>query len=111
MIIYIKKKSIGILLGCIVLLFASLFIYEAMFNFSVTVSTEITNWGLSFKENGRAPIGNATPRVLKEYNAFYVGNDDDKVIYLTFDAGFRFKSVLQNRYLVAVPTCPGKTRL
>lgn len=88
MIIYIRKKSIGILLGCAVLLFVSLFIYEAMFNFSVTVSTEITNWGLSFKENGRAPIGNVTSRALKEYNAYYVGGDDDKVIYLTFDAGF-----------------------
>ncbi|MGD9569279.1 MAG: delta-lactam-biosynthetic de-N-acetylase [Sedimentibacter sp.] len=88
MIIYIRKKSIGIILGCAVLLFASLFVYEAMFNFSVTVSTEITNWGLSFKENGRAPIGNATARALKEYNAYYVGKNDDKVIYLTFDAGF-----------------------
>ncbi len=88
MIIYIRKKSIGILLGCVVLLFASMFIYEAMFNFSVTVSTEISNWGLSFRENGKAPVANATPRALKEYNAFYVGNDDDKVIYLTFDAGF-----------------------
>lgn len=88
MIIYIKKKSIGFLLGCVVLLFASLFIYEAMFNFSVTVSTEITNWGLSFREDGKAPIANATARALKEYNAYYVGSDDEKVIYLTFDAGF-----------------------
>lgn len=88
MIIYIKKKTIGVILGCAVLLFAGLFIYEAMFNFSVTVSTEITNWGLSFREDGKAPIANATPRALKEYNAYYVGNDDDKVIYLTFDAGF-----------------------
>lgn len=88
MIIYIRKKSVGIILCCVVLLFASLFVYEAMFNFSVTVSTEISNWGLSFKENGRAPIANATSRALKEYNAYYVGNDDEKVIYLTFDAGF-----------------------
>lgn len=88
MIIYIRKKSIGIVLGCAVLLFASFFVYEAMFNFSVTVLSEITNWGLSFKEDGRAPIANATSRALKEYNAYYVGNDDDKVIYLTFDAGF-----------------------
>lgn len=86
--IYIKKKNIGIVLCCAVLLFTSLFIYEAMFNFSVTVSTEITNWGLSFRENGKAPIGNATARALKEYNAYYVGDDDEKVIYLTFDAGY-----------------------
>lgn len=88
MIMYIRKKSIAIVLGCAVLLFAFLFFYEAMFNFSVTVSTEITNWGLSFRENGRAPVGNATTRALKEYNAFYVGDDEEKVIYLTFDAGF-----------------------
>jgi len=88
MIIYIRKKSIGLVLGCVVLLFACLFGYEAMSNFSVTVSTEITNWGLSFRENGKAPVGNATARALKEYNAYYVGDDDEKVIYLTFDAGF-----------------------
>jgi peptidoglycan-N-acetylmuramic acid deacetylase len=88
MMIYIRKKSLGFILGCAFLLFASLFIYEAMFNFSVTVSTEITNWGLSFRENGKAPIANATSRALKEYNAFYVGDDEEKVIYLTFDAGF-----------------------
>lgn len=88
MIIYIRKNSIGIILGLLVLLFASLFFYESLFNFSVTVSTEITNWGLSFRENGKAPIGNATARALKEYNAYYVGDDEEKVIYLTFDAGF-----------------------
>lgn len=88
MIIYIRKKNIGLVLGCAVLLFACLFVYEAMSNFSVTVSTEITNWGLSFRENGKAPVGNATSRALKEYNAYYVGGDDEKVIYLTFDAGF-----------------------
>lgn len=88
MFIYIRKKSLGIILGCTVILFASLFIYEAMFNFSVTVSTEITNWGLSFREEGRAPIGNATAKALKEYNAYYVGDDDEKVVYITFDAGF-----------------------
>ncbi len=88
MIVYIKKKNIGIVLGCAVLLFVSLFVYEAMFNFSVTVSKEITNWGLSFKENGKAPVGNATAKALKEYNSYYVGKDDEKVIYLTFDAGY-----------------------
>lgn len=88
MIIYIKKKSIGLVLGCAVLLFAFLFAYEAMSGFSVTVSTEITNWGLSFRENGKAPVGNATAKALKEYNAYYVGSDNEKVIYLTFDAGY-----------------------
>jgi peptidoglycan-N-acetylmuramic acid deacetylase len=86
--IYVRKSSIGILLSCVILLFVGMFLYEAMYNFSVTVSTEITNWGLSFRENGKAPVGNATSRALKEYNAYYVGKDDEKVIYLTFDAGY-----------------------
>lgn len=88
MFIYIRKKTIGILVGCLILVFACLFIYEAMFNFSVTVSTEITNWGLSFRENGKPPVGNASARALKEYNAYFLGKDETKDIYLTFDAGF-----------------------
>ena len=46
------------------------------------------NWGLSFQTEGQAPIGNATADYLKQYNAYYVQNTQDKVIYLTFDAGF-----------------------
>ncbi len=88
MFIYIRKKTIGIFLSCVVLIFACLFIYEAMFNFSISVSTEITNWGLSFRENGKAPVGNCSSKVLKEYDAYYVGDDASKDIYLTFDAGF-----------------------
>ena len=33
-------------------------------------------------------MGNATPQELKEFDAYYSGNSDEKVIYLTFDAGF-----------------------
>jgi len=88
MIIYIKKKTAGIVVGFAFLLFVGLFLYEAMFNFSVSVSTEISNWGLSFREEGKAPVGNASAKALKEYNAYYVGDDSEKVIYLTFDAGF-----------------------
>ena len=47
-----------------------------------------TNWGLSFRENGKTPVGNATAEFLKQYNAHYVGDETKKVIYLTFDAGY-----------------------
>lgn len=50
--------------------------------------SEITNWGLSFKEEGKAPQGNVSAEFLKNYNAYYVLNGEEKVIYLTFDAGF-----------------------
>lgn len=47
-----------------------------------------TNWGLSFQENGKTPIGNASADFLRQYDAYYVGGTEEKVIYLTFDAGY-----------------------
>ena len=88
MIIYIKRRSIKLLLGCFVLLFAVIFIYDKVSNVTVATSSEITNWGLSFKSKGKSPVGNATPQHLKKYNSYYIGSSDEKAIYLTFDAGF-----------------------
>ncbi|MCI9068135.1 MAG: delta-lactam-biosynthetic de-N-acetylase [Lachnospiraceae bacterium] len=49
---------------------------------------EVSNWGLSFQEKGKAPVGNAEADELKKYNAYYVDDTEEKVIYLTFDAGY-----------------------
>lgn len=46
------------------------------------------NWGLSFQQEGQPPVANATSEELKKYDAYYTGNANEKVIYLTFDAGF-----------------------
>ncbi len=46
------------------------------------------NWGLSFQTEGQPPIGNATAEELAQYQAHYIGDSSQKVIYLTFDAGF-----------------------
>lgn len=46
------------------------------------------SWGLSFHEPGVAPIGNAGVDQLKKYNAAYLENTQEKVLYLTFDAGY-----------------------
>lgn len=46
------------------------------------------NWGLSFQQEGQPPVGNATANYLKQFNAHYTGNTAEKVIYLTFDAGY-----------------------
>ena len=45
-------------------------------------------WGLSFRQEGAAPIGNAGVDQLKQYDAAYLGDPSEKVIYLTFDAGY-----------------------
>lgn len=46
------------------------------------------NWGLSFQEEGKTPIANATFEELKKYNAYYAQNTEEKILYLTFDAGY-----------------------
>ena len=46
------------------------------------------NWGLSFGEEGKTPAGNASSSQLKEYDAFYCGDEAKKTLYLTFDAGY-----------------------
>lgn len=46
------------------------------------------NWGLSFQQEGQRPAGNATSDYLKQYNAHYVADTQEKIIYLTFDAGY-----------------------
>lgn len=46
------------------------------------------DWGLSFGEEGAQPAGNASAEDLKWYDAYYVGDAREKVIYLTFDCGY-----------------------
>lgn len=46
------------------------------------------SWGLSFPSAGSAPNGPTSREKLAEYDAAYVGDDEDKVLYLTFDAGY-----------------------
>lgn len=46
------------------------------------------NWGLGFGAEGTQPTGNATAAELKQYDAYYVGDGSEKVIYLTFDCGY-----------------------
>jgi len=46
------------------------------------------SWGLSFQEEGKAPVANASASYLKDYNAYYIEETDAKKIYLTFDCGF-----------------------
>ena len=52
----------------------------------VPVSTD--NWGLSFPTEGQSPVGNATAADLAQYDAYFLGDTSQKVIYLTFDCGY-----------------------
>ena len=55
---------------------------------ALAASAEVTNWGLSFQREGEAPLGNATPEYLAQYDALYRRETQEKVLYLTFDAGY-----------------------
>ncbi len=46
------------------------------------------NWGLGFGAEGTQPTGNVSSTELAQYDAYYVGDATQKVIYLTFDCGY-----------------------
>ena len=76
------KKDLFILafaLAAAILLAASQFLYQAV---------PTGNWGLHFSTEGAAPQGPASSQVLSKYDAAYLGNTREKVLYLTFDAGY-----------------------
>ena len=57
------------------------------------------NWGLSFQEEGKTPVGNATREYLQQYDAWFCGTEQDlkdRCIYLTFDAGY------ENGYMTGI---------
>ena len=60
---------------------------QAVSNSVLLEKTE--NWGLGFgKKAGEKPTGNASIAEMKQYNAFYMAEGEEKVLYLTFDCGY-----------------------
>ena len=49
---------------------------------------ETGSWGLCFRTEGQLPIGPASMQELKKYDAAYAEPTAEKVLYLTFDAGY-----------------------
>ena len=77
-----QKRDLFILVGAVAM--AAVLAFGVFLNSTV----ETGAWGLSFRQEGAAPIGTAGVDQLKQYNAAYIGNTSEKVIYLTFDAGY-----------------------
>lgn len=77
-----KKRDLLILLIAVVIALA---VSVGVFA-SSALSTG--SWGLSFRQEGAPPIGNAGKDQLRQYQAAYIGNTNEKVLYLTFDAGY-----------------------
>lgn len=66
----------------------SLFCFAISSLFAARTAIETGSWGLSFRTEGQPPVGNATADVLARYDAAYVDDTEEKVVYLTFDAGY-----------------------
>ena len=49
---------------------------------------ETGSWGLSFQIAGQPPSGPASAEALAQFDGVYLGSTEEKVIYLTFDAGY-----------------------
>ena len=64
--------------------------YTAVLSHSLEVyeASAEGSWGLSFQEEGKTPVANASADYLKNFNAYYAENTEEKKLYLTFDAGY-----------------------
>lgn len=89
----IKKKLLCLLLLCGFCFLAgrgaALIVEEC--TVKPVISTGVlksSSWGLSFQNEGSTPVGNESKDKLKENEAYFVGNESEKIIYLTFDAGY-----------------------
>lgn len=56
--------------------------------FSNDLSTVEYNWYFNPREDGKQPEPIKEANFFKKYNTYYVGNPNEKVIYLTFDSGY-----------------------
>ena len=77
-----KKRAL--ILGLVALLALSAVIITQFTTDSVAAGA----WGLSFRQEGAPPSGPATTQELARFDAAYLGDTTQKVLYLTFDAGY-----------------------
>lgn len=89
------KKIISKRTLMLCLLFASMFMLGRTVGYAVHYASgrnvrilRAENWGLGFGKEGSKPTGNVTPQELEKFDGYYIGPDEEKVIYLTFDCGF-----------------------
>ncbi len=55
---------------------------------ALETAAPVVNWGLSFQKEGETPRGNVSAQELRKFDAYFVGDETEKKIYLTFDCGY-----------------------
>ncbi len=87
MVIRIHKRTLAIL-------FAAVLVFCALPHFPTELSEEasgkvtVSDWGLSFQNPGKTPVANVSSDYLKQFDSYFVADEEKNVIYLTFDAGY-----------------------
>ena len=81
-----RKGKLAVLLCVVMILGIFVWIAEERRDEGKAIPTG--SWGLSFRETGKSPVGNAGREELASYDAVYIGSEQEKVLYLTFDAGY-----------------------
>ncbi|MCL2322227.1 MAG: polysaccharide deacetylase family protein [Oscillospiraceae bacterium] len=72
-----------------------IFIFSIFYsNFNVFGITK--EWGVSFQNPGEAPIIDEPEGFIEKYDGYYIGDLNEKSVYLTFDAGY------ENGYTVKI---------
>ena len=56
--------------------------------FDRSPAVQTASWGLHFGTEGQAPTGTEDANHLRKLDAAYIGDTSQKVLYLTFDAGY-----------------------
>lgn len=86
----VGKRSVAVILAFLVTFLsgrgAASVAEECVATFSL--QEEVQNWGLGFGAEGTQPTGTASAEELKKYDAYYIGDAAEKVLYLTFDCGY-----------------------
>ncbi|MCI9252652.1 MAG: delta-lactam-biosynthetic de-N-acetylase [Lachnospiraceae bacterium] len=62
--------------------------WQTMDSDSGIVREAAGSWGLSFQEDGKPPVADVSAEEIAKYNAYYMEDTEEKVLYLTFDAGY-----------------------
>ena len=91
MIIMIRKKGLVRLAGvaaAVVIAGSALFTGAKVAEDLAIDTSADGNWGLSFQQEGQAPVTNVTAEFLSQYDGYYMGDSSEKKLYLTFDAGY-----------------------
>ena len=78
----------AILLGIIAITNSNLFNKSKTQILDGDLSTREYNWYFNPREDHKQPDPIKEAEFFKNYDTYYVGDKDEKVIYLTFDAGY-----------------------